>query len=142
MKTKPLTFLLALTFLFLFSGSVYGDDFQDGKDAYERKDYKTAHKLFLPLAEEGDALAQFFLGMMYFNGQGVPQDYKEAVMLYRLSAEQGYASAQYNLGVMYSEGKGVPQDYKEAEKWWKLAAGQHDEQAQFILERMHGNSSN
>ena len=51
---KKLTFLLALTFLFLFSGSsvVFGDDLQDGLDAYERKDYKTAHKLLLPLAEK------------------------------------------------------------------------------------------
>ena len=54
MKTKPLTFLLALTFLFLFSGSsvVFGDDFDDGWDAHERKDYETAYKLFLPLAEQ------------------------------------------------------------------------------------------
>ena len=52
MKTKPLTFLLALTFLFLFSGSVYGDDLQDGWSAYERKDYETAHRLILPLAEQ------------------------------------------------------------------------------------------
>jgi len=42
-KIKP-TFLLSLTFLFLFSGSVYGDDFQDGFDAYNRKDYKTAYE--------------------------------------------------------------------------------------------------
>ena len=88
MKTKPLTFLLALTFLFLFSGSVYGDDFQDGKDAYDRNDYKTAHKLFLPLAEQGHATGQFYLGLMYANGQGVSRDYKEAVKWTRLSAEQ------------------------------------------------------
>ena len=61
MKTK-LTFLLALTFLFLFSGSVYGGDYQDGKDAYERKDYKTAYKLWLPLAEQGVASGQNALG--------------------------------------------------------------------------------
>ena len=64
MKTKPLTFLLSLTFLFLFSGSVYGDDFQDATDAYERKDYETAYKLILPLAEQGDAKAQNNLGWM------------------------------------------------------------------------------
>ena len=99
-KTK-LTFLFPLTFLFLFSGSVYGDDFQDAEDAYNRKDYKTAYKLLLPLAEQGDAAAQYNLGLMYYTGQGVPQDYKEAVKWYRLSAEQGDATAQYNLGVMY-----------------------------------------
>ena len=81
MKTKPLTFLLALTFLFLFSGSsvVFGDDFGDGIAAYVIKDYETAYKLWLPLAEQGDAGAQYLLGMMYDLGQGVLQDYKEAV---------------------------------------------------------------
>jgi TPR repeat protein len=86
---KQLTFLLALTFLFLFSGSVYGDDFQDGMDAFKRKDYKEAVKLFLPLAEQGYTLAQYNLGLMYANGQGVPQDYKEAFKWWSLSAEQG-----------------------------------------------------
>jgi len=55
MKIKPLTLLLALTFLFLFSGSVFGDDFQDGLDAANRGDFKTAYKLWLPLAEQGNA---------------------------------------------------------------------------------------
>ena len=53
MKTKPLTFLLALTFLFLFSGSsvVFGDDMQDGFDAAASGDFETAYKLWLPLVE-------------------------------------------------------------------------------------------
>jgi uncharacterized protein len=121
MKTKQLTFILALTFLFLFSGSVYGDDFQDGGDAYQKQDYKTAYKLFLPLAEQGLAEAQYNLGKMYANGQGVPQDYKEAVKWYRLSAEQGSAAAQFNLGLMYLNGQGVPQDYVSAHMWWNLS---------------------
>jgi len=139
MKTKPLTFLLTLTFLFLFSGSVFADDFQflflfsgsvfaddfqDATDAYERKDYETAYKLILPLAEQGDAQAQYNLGVMYDKGRGVPQDYKEAVKWYRLAAEQGVREAQYNLGNKYSKGQGVPQDYKEAVKWYRLAAEQ------------------
>ena len=95
MKTK-LTFLLTLTFLFLFSCSSFvfgGDnqDFQDGVDAYKRKDYKTAYKLWLPLAEQGNAKAQYNLGVMYRDGNGVQQDYKEAIRLFRLSAEQGDA---------------------------------------------------
>ena len=65
MYAKPLTFLLALTFLFLFSSVVFGDDYQDGVDAYKRKDYKTAYKLWLPLAEQGNAKAQYNLGVMY-----------------------------------------------------------------------------
>jgi len=74
LNSLPLTFLLALTFLFLFSGSsvVFGGDYQDGWDAYDRKDYKTAHRLWLPLAEQGDAQAQFEVGRVYYGGNGVP----------------------------------------------------------------------
>ncbi len=75
---KPLPFLLVLIFLFLFSGSVYGGDFQDGKDAYDRKDYKTALKLWLLIAEQGDSKAQYYFWFMCGNGWGAQQDYKEA----------------------------------------------------------------
>ena len=134
---KPLTFLLALTFLFLFSCSVYGDDLQDGRDAYKRKDYATAYKLLAPLAEQGDAGAQSNLGTMYGDGKGVPQDYKEAVKWYRLSAEQGEGSAQDMLGYMYQDGDGVPQDNKEAVKWFRLSAEQGREGGQFKLGWMY-----
>ena len=118
---KPLTFILALTFLFLFSSVVFGDDYQDIWDAYERKDYKEAFRLWLPLAEQGDAFAQSNLGVMYEIGSGVSQDDKEAVRWYRLSAEQGYATAQFFLGTMYDAGKGVQQDYVLAYMWMTLA---------------------
>ena len=138
MKTK-LTFLLALTFLFLFSGSsvVFGDDYQDGRNAHERKDYKTAHKLLLPLAEQGHAFAQFTLGRMYRDGQGVPQDYKKAVKWYRLAAEQGYVDAQGMLGIMIQQGHGVPQDDNEAVKWYRLSAEQGYAEAQYNLAFMY-----
>ena len=60
MKKKLTTFLLALSFLFLFSGSsvVFGDDLKDGLDAVNRGDFKTAYQLWLPLAEQGNADAQ------------------------------------------------------------------------------------
>ena len=98
------------------------DDFENAADAFEREDYETAYKLILPLAEQGDAYAQFNLGLMYGNGLGVPQDYKEAEKWYRLSAEQGHPEAQYNLGQMYRRGQGVQQDYKEAERFHHICA--------------------
>ena len=67
--------LLSLTFLFLFSGSVYGEEWKDGLDAANKGDYKTAFSLWKPLAEQGYAKAQYNLGVMYEKGQGVPQDY-------------------------------------------------------------------
>ena len=73
-------------------------------------------------AEQGDANAQFNLGVMYANGEGVIQDYKQAVKWYRKAAEQGDATAQYNLGVMYDNGRGVPKDYVMAHMYWNIAA--------------------
>lgn len=72
----------------------------------------------------GQCRCSIHLGLMYFNGQGVPQDYKEAVKWYRLAADQGHDNAQSNLGLMYFNGQGVPQDYKEAVKLFRLAAYQ------------------
>jgi TPR repeat protein len=84
--------------------------FKEGLSAYRQGDYAKALKEWQPLAEQGDAVAQFNLGLMYANGQGVPQDYKEALKWFRKAAEQGVASAQHNLGVMYAFGQGMPQD--------------------------------
>ena len=98
-----------------------------------------AARLFRPLAEQGDALAQFGLGLMYRDGKGVPQDTQEAVKWYRKAAEQGFAQAQHNLGWMYSNGQGVPQDAQESVKWYRKAAEQGDAQAQFNLGLMYSN---
>ena len=75
-------------------------------------------------AEQGDATAQFNLGNMYANGEGVPQDDPEAARWFRLAAEQGLASAQFNLGVMCANGEGVLKDNAEAVRWYRLAAEQ------------------
>jgi TPR repeat protein len=94
----------------------FSADYQKGLTAYESGDYATALREWTPLAKQGNADAQFDLGVMYELGQGVPQDGKTAVKWYRLAAEQGLADAQFNLGVMYAEGRGVPQDGKTAVK--------------------------
>ena len=73
-------------------------------------------------AEQGDASAQYFVGLMYDNGRGVPQDYKEAVRWYRAAAEQGHSNAQNNLGFTYHWGQGIPQNYVQAHMWYNLAA--------------------
>ncbi len=99
----------------------------------------TALREWRPLAEQGNAKAQYNLGVMYDNGQGVPQDYAKAVEWYRKAAEQGYADAQYNLGHMYDKGEGVTQDYAKAMGWYRKAAEQGDADAQHNLGVMYGN---
>lgn len=108
--------------LLLVASSWASAGFLEGHAAYGRGDYQTALKEFRPLAEAGVARAQYGLGVMYDNGEGVPQDYAEALRWYRKAAEQGGASAQYNLGNLYRRGQGVPQDYIEAHKWFNLSA--------------------
>ena len=88
-------------------------------------------------AEQGDAEAQFNLGVRYDNGRGVRQDDSEAVRWYRLAADQGHAVAQFNLGVMYANGRGVPQDDTEAVLWYRLAADRGDADAQNNLGVMY-----
>ena len=88
-------------------------------------------------ANAGDAIAQERLGIMYYNGEGVPQDYVEAVRWYRLAADQGLAAAQLDLGVMYDRGRGVPQDYVEAVRWYRLAVDQGFAAAQYNLGFMY-----
>ena len=89
------------------------------------------------LAEQGYILAQFSLGLMYANGEGVPQNDKEAVKWFTKAAEQGEATAQFNLGLMYAKGQGVPQNDKEAVKWYTKAAEQGDATAQSNLGFMY-----
>src|SRR5580692_11794527 len=81
-----------------FAGPLAADPFEDGVNAAERGDYVTAIQLWRPLADQGNAFAQFNLGNMYRNGQGVRQDYAAAVSWYRKAADQGYIPAQFNLG--------------------------------------------
>src|SRR5665811_1208260 len=85
--------------------------YNDGVAAYNRGDYATALRLFRPLADQGVAIAQNNLGVLYEKGQGVPQNYAEAAKWYRLAANQGAAVAQYNLGIMYATGHGLPVSY-------------------------------
>ena len=84
-------------------------------------------------AEQGNAMAQNNLGVMYAEGKGVPQDDKAAVQWYRRAAEQGDADAQNNLGMMYHKGEGVLQDYKTAAQWYRRAAEQGHAAAQSNL---------
>ena len=90
-------------------------------------------------AKQGNAVAQYNLGVMYAKGDGVPENDAEAVKWYRKAAEQGNAIAQYNLGVKYDNGEGVPENDAEAVKWYRKAADQGYAAAQYNLGGMYGN---
>ena len=143
---RLLTLLLVL--VVWAAGPVMAGPFEDAMAASTRGDYATAIMLLRPMADHGNAAAQFRLGVMYDNGEGVPEDHVQAVAWYRKAADQGYAAAhaqamdwyrkaaaqgqadaQKNLGGMYAKGEGVPQDLVQALKWLSLAAAQGDADA-------------
>ncbi len=67
----------------MLTGTAAAGPFDDAASAYGRGDYAAAMRLLRPLADQGDARAQNYLGVMYQIGQGVPQDYAEAVNWFR-----------------------------------------------------------
>ncbi len=85
----------------------FGQAFEAGLRAAQEGDFETALKEWTPLAERGNASAQYNLGLMYEDGTVVPQDYIEALKWFRLAADQGEACAQRNLGLMHDNGCGV-----------------------------------
>ena len=93
-----------------------------GVFASELDDYKN-------LADEDIVYAQFFLGVMYDIGDGVPENDAEAVKWYRKAAEQGDADAQSNLGFMYDNGRGVPGNDIKAHVWYSMAKTSGNEKA-------------
>src|SRR5437762_2908001 len=101
--------LLMAIIMLACSGTSTGQN-QDAVAAMVRGDYAAALRLWQPMAEQGNAFAQYSLGWMYSNGKGVPQNYTQAVKWLRLAAGNGDANGQYNLGLMYANGRGVPKD--------------------------------
>ncbi len=125
--------------LLALAGAVFGDgaraqSYDDGLRAYDTGDFAKALEIWGPLAENGDAVAQYSLGKLLENGGvGVPRDLAEAAKWYQRSASQGIAAAQNNLGLMYAQGRGVPQDVTLAVKFWRDAAAKDHVVAKFNL---------
>ncbi len=121
MRSLLLAFIVAFVVVLGLSVPAQAD-FDTGWAAYQRGDYAAALRELRPLAEQGDAKAQFSLGVMYEAGQGVVKDDAQAVQWYRKAAEQGDAKAQFFLGTMYELGLGVVNDDAEAIRWYRKSA--------------------
>ena len=114
----------------LICASLSAADLESAKRAYDQKDYATALKEFTPLANQGKAEAQLYLGKMYMVGQGVLKDPDQAIKWFKASAVQGNADAQFFLGAMYL----LPhRDIPEGVKWLRLSAEQGQQDAQLLL---------
>ena len=97
-KLMRIIVLTLISLLLIIASPIAAQDFNKGLAAAQAGNWTTALKEWMPLAEDGDSISQYNLGLMYHNGWGVSQDHKEAMKCYTLAAEQGYVRAQTNLG--------------------------------------------
>jgi uncharacterized protein len=95
---------------------------EEGQQAYIAGEYDKAIAEFKPLAEQGDAKAQYFMGFLYHHGYGMKVNDVEAAKWFRMGANQGEWQSQYYLGVIYEKGVGIPKDLATAHMWLSLAA--------------------
>lgn len=117
----------------LLAHPAVGGPLDDAAAADDRGDFGTSLEILLPMAKQGNPLAQSMLGFKYQQGLGVLQDYSEALKWLSLAAGNGDAQAQAELAKMYMEGLGVPPDYTKAAKWFGEAAKQGNASAQLFL---------
>ena len=118
---KKLIVPLALLLLSLSWVSLWAGDY---KSAYKKSDFKRAYALAQPLAEKGDAEAQYTLAILYHLGWGITKGYQQAKKWMTKAARQGHKEAQSTLGWWYCNGYIVEKNKKEAVKWFTAAANQ------------------
>jgi TPR repeat protein len=111
-------------------------DFFAGQEAYERGDYETARREWLPLAQSGDAETEYRIARMIHYDQLEGED-AEAARWYRMAADRGHAAAQNNLGLLHEQGRGVEADPAAAVAWYRRAAEQNLVAAQVNLARCY-----
>jgi len=106
---------------------------EEAVNAYNNGDYASAAKEFRPFAEQGQATAQYILGWIFQNGEGVRQDYAESARWYAKAAEKGNPDAQYAIGSYFLYGTGVGRDTAQAAAWFRKSAEQGKAGGQYLL---------
>jgi len=99
--------------------------------AFDRADYATSLKIWLPQAQSGDAEAQAYVGEIYEKGLGLQADYDLAAVWYKKAANQGLTRAQINLGNLYEKGLGVEKNLITALNWYRKASGVGSEKLEY-----------
>ncbi len=116
--------LIALSLLLALAVAppAFAAPIDDANAAYQRGNYAAAEKILLPIAEGGNAYAQYRLGLVYLEATGEMRSPDEAAKWLESSALQGQPHAQYKLGILYVNGNGVPKDFVQAYMWLSLSA--------------------
>lgn len=133
---RHISLVLALAF-FIASPAQATDALAGAIKAIEAGHHSQAVQLLTPIANGGNSLAQYRLGMLYYMGQGVPEDEVQAIFWWKKAAAQGYSEAMFQLGSAYLFGsqaaKTVPDPDREAATWYFQAASAGHAEAQYHL---------
>ena len=131
--------LIAICFLFM-TVNTFAGELDKGIAAYDQGHYKTAKRHFLKIGDkwfkDGDKQAQYYLGLIYEAGKGVPKNRSTAIYWYKKSAKQDYNPAQFKLGWLYYSFK-YEGRYKDALYWFKQSAENNNANAQYMLGSMY-----
>ena len=103
MGNKQFAAFFILVLNILSYGAAFADAFEDGASAIEQGDYVAALRLFYPLAQSGDPRAEYLLGSIYEDGNGVPQNLTQALNWYRKAAQQGFQNADVRAHIVEGE---------------------------------------
>ncbi len=114
-------FVVALVGVVLTAGRAHAG-YSEGVQAYEAARFQDAIREFRSLVVRGHAGAEFMMGVMYFQGQGLVRNQSIAAIWFYKAALKGHAGAQLAFGSMHVRGIGVYQNLSKAYKWLTLAA--------------------
>lgn len=121
-------YLVAAALLLASVAPLSAQSVKTGIDAWQKADYAGAVAIWRPLAQKGDADAQFNLGQAYRLGRGVPTNLAAAKTWFERAAAQGHVDAEATLGLLLFENG----DQAEALKWLKQAADRDEPRAQLV----------
>ena len=125
-------FMFKVMIVLLLSFQTAQASLSKGLAAAQAGDYASAYELWLPMADQGDAAAQFNIGLLH-SKQLIPQASPEkAVKWYLLAANNDHVNAQFNLGIKYDKGIGVEQSATQAFRWYFKAANNGHPQANLM----------
>ena len=124
--------ILLISFFLAFSSPAFAG-FDEGKQAYDKKDWLTAIKELRPLAERGDDRAMILLANMYAGGYGVVPSHEESLALYKRAAiEKSNPQAMDAVGAAYVSATGVDQNLATALEWFHRSAKLGDQMGAFF----------
>lgn len=137
MKNRTLKILLLFIASLIFSVEAVANDLDDAVEAMHTGDFAVAYCIMRPLAEAGDADAQYNIGWMYLNGYGLRVNDRLALDWWEKASKQGNADASFSIGMLYSLGEGaVPKNPDKAIDYYLLSAVAGQEDAIITLQSM------